>query len=65
MIRSNEGHRVRFQMREHRFIDLDHPIPIYVAGFGPKAQALDGEIGDGLISGLRGRGCARSCSTLR
>ncbi len=43
---------VRFQMREHRFIDLDHPIPVYVAGFGPKAQALAGEIGDGLISGL-------------
>jgi alkanesulfonate monooxygenase SsuD/methylene tetrahydromethanopterin reductase-like flavin-dependent oxidoreductase (luciferase family) len=39
-------------MREHRFIDLDHPIPVYVAGFGPKAQALAGELGDGLISGL-------------
>jgi alkanesulfonate monooxygenase SsuD/methylene tetrahydromethanopterin reductase-like flavin-dependent oxidoreductase (luciferase family) len=39
-------------MREHRFIDLDHPIPVYIAGFGPKAQALAGEIGDGLISGL-------------
>lgn len=45
-------HRIRFQMREHRFIDLDHPIPIYVAGYGPKAQALAGEIGDGLISAL-------------
>ena len=47
-----ETHPIRFQMREHRFIDLEHPIPIYVAGFGPKAQALAGEIGDGLISGL-------------
>jgi alkanesulfonate monooxygenase SsuD/methylene tetrahydromethanopterin reductase-like flavin-dependent oxidoreductase (luciferase family) len=47
-----ETHPIRFQMREHRFIDLDHPIPIYVAGFGPKAQALAGEIGDGLISGM-------------
>ena len=47
-----ETHPIRFQMREHRFIDLDHSIPIYVAGFGPKAQALAGEIGDGLISGL-------------
>jgi alkanesulfonate monooxygenase SsuD/methylene tetrahydromethanopterin reductase-like flavin-dependent oxidoreductase (luciferase family) len=45
-------HRIRFQMREHRFIDLEHPIPVYLAGFGPKAQALAGEIGDGLISGL-------------
>jgi 5,10-methylenetetrahydromethanopterin reductase len=47
-----ETHPIRFQMREHRFIDLDHPIPVYVAGFGPRAQALAGEIGDGLISGL-------------
>jgi alkanesulfonate monooxygenase SsuD/methylene tetrahydromethanopterin reductase-like flavin-dependent oxidoreductase (luciferase family) len=47
-----ESHPIRFQMREHRFIDLDHPIPVYVAGFGPRAQALAGEIADGLISGL-------------
>src|SRR5690349_10194469 len=38
-----ETHPIRFQMREHRFIDLDHPIPVYIAGFGPKAQALAGE----------------------
>ena len=47
-----ETHPVRFQMREHRFIDLDHKIPVYVAAFGPKAQALAGELADGLISGL-------------
>jgi 5,10-methylenetetrahydromethanopterin reductase len=47
-----ESHPIRFQMREHRFIDLDHAIPVHVAGFGPKAQALAGEIADGLISGL-------------
>ena len=39
-------------MREHRFIDLDHPIPLYIAGFGPKAQALAGELADGLVSGM-------------
>ena len=49
---SGETHRIRFQMREHRFIDLEHPIPLYVAGFGPKAQTLAGELGDGLVSGL-------------
>src|SRR3977135_2153923 len=49
---NDETHPIRFQMREHRFIDLDHPIPVYIAGFGPKAQALAGELGDGLISGL-------------
>jgi 5,10-methylenetetrahydromethanopterin reductase len=47
-----ESHPIRFQMREHRFIDLEHAIPVYVAGFGPRAQALAGEIADGLISGL-------------
>jgi 5,10-methylenetetrahydromethanopterin reductase len=45
-------HRIRFQMREHHFIDLEHAIRLYVAAFGPKAQALAGELGDGLVSGL-------------
>ena len=47
-----ETHPIRFQMREHRFIDVEHEIPVYVAAFGPKAQALAGELGDGLVSGL-------------
>jgi alkanesulfonate monooxygenase SsuD/methylene tetrahydromethanopterin reductase-like flavin-dependent oxidoreductase (luciferase family) len=47
-----ERHRIRFQMREHRFVDLEPPIPVYIAGFGPRAQALAGELGDGLVSGL-------------
>ena len=45
-------------MREHRFVDLDHRIPLYIAGFGPKAQALAGELGDGLVSGLPRGGTA-------
>src|SRR5215468_10982357 len=49
---NGETHPIRFQMREHQFIDLDHPIKLYVAGFGPRAQALAGELGDGLVSGL-------------
>jgi alkanesulfonate monooxygenase SsuD/methylene tetrahydromethanopterin reductase-like flavin-dependent oxidoreductase (luciferase family) len=49
---NGETHPIRFQMREHHFIELDHPIKLYVAGFGPKAQALAGELGDGLVSGL-------------
>ncbi len=61
-----ERHPVRFQMREHRFIDLDAPIPVYVAGFGPKAQALAGEIGDGCISELpRGGPMAAMMANLR
>jgi len=47
-----ETHPIRFQMREHRFIDLEHEIPVYIAGFGPKAQALSGELADGLVSSL-------------
>jgi len=47
-----ETHPIRFQMREHHFIDLEHPIPLYIAGFGPRAQALAGELADGLVSGL-------------
>jgi alkanesulfonate monooxygenase SsuD/methylene tetrahydromethanopterin reductase-like flavin-dependent oxidoreductase (luciferase family) len=49
---NGETHPIRFQMREHKFIDVEHPIKLYVAGFGPKAQALAGELGDGLVSGL-------------
>ena len=45
-------HPIRFQMREFHFIDVDHHIPIHVGGFGPRAQALAGELGDGLITGL-------------
>jgi 5,10-methylenetetrahydromethanopterin reductase len=48
----DETHPIRFQMREHRFVDLEPEIAVYVAGFGPKAQALAGEVGDGLVSSL-------------
>jgi alkanesulfonate monooxygenase SsuD/methylene tetrahydromethanopterin reductase-like flavin-dependent oxidoreductase (luciferase family) len=50
---NGETHPIRFQMREHRFIDIDHPIKLYVSGFGPKTQALAGELGDGLVFNLR------------
>jgi 5,10-methylenetetrahydromethanopterin reductase len=43
---------IRFLMPEYKFIELDHPIPIYVSGFGPKAQALAGEFGDGLVMSI-------------
>lgn len=43
---------IRFQNTELRYVDLDNHIPIHVAGFGPKAQALAGELGDGLITGI-------------
>ena len=34
-------------------MDIDHPIPIHVGGFGPRSQALAGKLGDGLITGIR------------
>ena len=56
---AGETHPIRFQMREHRFIDLEHRIPLYIAGFGPKAQALAGELADGLVSGMPRGGTVR------
>ena len=40
---------IRFLMREQQFLDVEHPIPLYVSGFGPKAQGLAGEYGEGLV----------------
>ena len=38
-------------MQEYKFIDVEHHIPLYVSGFGPKAQAVAGEYGDGEAQG--------------
>ena len=43
---------IRFQNPHLEYLDLDHPIPIHVWGFGARAQALAGELGDGLITGI-------------
>ncbi|MGY9072818.1 MAG: LLM class flavin-dependent oxidoreductase [Acidimicrobiales bacterium] len=43
---------VAFQSLELGYVDIDHKIPIHVGGFGPRAQALAGEVGDGLITGI-------------
>ena len=45
-------HPVNFQSLELDYVDIDHPIPIHVGGFGPRSQALAGELGDGLITGI-------------
>jgi 5,10-methylenetetrahydromethanopterin reductase len=45
-------HPIRMQNIELRYVDVEHDIPIHVGGFGPRAQALAGELGDGLISGI-------------
>ena len=45
-------HPIRFQRPGQGSYDLSGPIPIHVGGFGPRAQALAGELGDGLITGI-------------
>ena len=46
------AHAIRFQRPGQGNYDLSGPIPIHVGGFGPRAQALAGELGDGLITGI-------------
>lgn len=59
-------HPVHFQSLELGHIDIEHHIPIHVGGFGPRAQALAGELGDGLITGLpRGGAIPDSLANVR
>jgi alkanesulfonate monooxygenase SsuD/methylene tetrahydromethanopterin reductase-like flavin-dependent oxidoreductase (luciferase family) len=47
-----EGERrrmIRFLDPDSGMIDLKHPVPVYIAGSGPKTLQLAGEIGDGVI----------------
>ena len=41
---------IRFLHLDLEFIDIEHPIPIYVAANGPLALKVVGEHGDGLVS---------------
>ena len=45
-------HPIQFQNQEFKYIDVENHIPVHVGGFGPRAHALAGEIGDGLITGI-------------
>jgi len=49
---STEGltRKIRYLHRDLRFINLDDPIPLYVAANGPKTLGLAGELGDGIIT---------------
>jgi 5,10-methylenetetrahydromethanopterin reductase len=47
---------IRLLMDGKPAMDLDPPIPLYVSGFGPRAMALAGEHGDGLIFAIPPRG---------
>jgi alkanesulfonate monooxygenase SsuD/methylene tetrahydromethanopterin reductase-like flavin-dependent oxidoreductase (luciferase family) len=45
-------HRIGFQNTELGYVNVDDPVPIQIGGFGPRAQALAGELGDALITGI-------------
>ena len=45
-------HPITFANTDFGYINLEERIPIPVGGFGPRAQALAGELGDGLMTGL-------------
>lgn len=45
-------HPVTFANTDFGYINLEERIPIHVGGFGPRAQEIAGELGDGLITGI-------------
>jgi len=45
-------HSVQFLLPEQQFVALEPPVPLHVAANGPRAQALAGEFGDGLVTGI-------------
>jgi 5,10-methylenetetrahydromethanopterin reductase len=47
---NGEMHTIRFMLTEKGYRNLRDPIPLYLAGYGPKSQALAGQIADGLTT---------------
>ena len=47
---------IRMLMHEREYMNLEPRIPLYVSGFGPRAMALAGECGDGLVFAIPPRG---------
>src|SRR5438128_4230598 len=47
-------------MHEHKYLNLEPNIPLYVSGFGPRAMQLAGVYGDGLVFAIPPRGMAVS-----
>ena len=53
-------HPITFANTDFGYINLEDRLPIHVGGFGPRAQALAGKLGDGLITGLPRGGTRRA-----
>ncbi len=47
---NGETREIQFLHQDRGFLDLEHPIPIYVAANGPKALEATGAFGDGWIT---------------
>ena len=45
-------------MHDKEYMNLEPRIPLYVSGFGPRAMALAGQYGDGLVFTIPPRGAA-------
>jgi len=43
---------IRHQMPTEGFVSFEHPIPLYVSAFGPKALDIAARCGDGLITSV-------------
>lgn len=43
---------ISLQMAHLGYVDVTHRVPIYISGFGPRAQALAGRYGDGLVMSI-------------
>jgi len=44
--------KIQFETAHLGYLDLDHHIPIYVSGFGPRSQEMAGRYGDGLVTSM-------------
>src|SRR2546421_4984303 len=49
---------IKMLMHEHKYMNLEPKIPLYVSGFGPRAMQLAGVYGDGLVCAIPPRGMA-------
>src|SRR5262249_12691504 len=49
---------IKMLMHEHKYMNLEPHIPLYVSGFGPRAMQLAGMYGDGLVFAIPPRGMA-------
>jgi 5,10-methylenetetrahydromethanopterin reductase len=45
-----EDRRIAFLNPDYGLIDLDHPIPLHVSGFGPRTRRLAAELGAGWLN---------------